>query len=75
MDSYITEDDLIYFNGKDDSNDINKTYFDLWGSYVWNKEIIVEDKCGILQRIPIIPCGMYMSIPINKNFDWKSIKW
>lgn len=29
MDSYITEDDLIYFNGKDDSNDVDKTYFDL----------------------------------------------
>ena len=32
MDSYITEDDLIYFNGKDDSNDVDKTYFDLWDS-------------------------------------------
>ena len=31
---------------------------------VWNKEIIVEDKCGILQRIPISPSGMYLSIPI-----------
>ena len=30
MDSSVSEDDLIYFNGKDDSNDIDKTYFDLW---------------------------------------------
>lgn len=29
MDSSISEDDLIYFNGKDDSNDIDRTYFDL----------------------------------------------
>jgi len=29
MDSSVSEDDLIYFNGKDDSNDIDKTYFDL----------------------------------------------
>jgi len=29
LESSISEDDLTYFNGKDDSNDIDKSYFDL----------------------------------------------
>ena len=28
---------------------------------------IVEDKYEILQRIPISPSGMYMSVPIDKK--------
>jgi hypothetical protein len=29
LESSISQDDLTYFNGKDDSNDIDKSYFDL----------------------------------------------
>ena len=29
---------------------------------------IFEDKCEILQRIPISPSGMYKSITMNESF-------
>jgi len=40
----------------------------IWITNMKQQKRIFEDKCEILQRIPISPSGMYKSITMNESF-------